>query len=56
MGVNLQMVFFRNSQTDDVIVKFLHCVKEVVIPVQTDIAPNYHWKDVKAYSENKLAE
>ena len=50
------MVFFRNSQTDDVIVKFLHCEKEVEIPVQTDIAPYYHWKDVKAYYENKLAE
>jgi hypothetical protein len=56
MGVNLQLIFFRNDITGDVIVKLLHCEKEVEIPVTTDIAPYYHWKDFKAYYEKKLAE
>ena len=55
MGVNLQLVFFRNNQTKDILVKVLHCEKEVTIPVKTDIAPYYHWKDFKAYYEQKLA-
>ncbi len=54
MGVNLQLIFFKNAKTGDVIVKLLHCEKEVQIPVQTDIAPYYHWKDVKAYYLHKL--
>ncbi len=56
MGVNLQIVFFRNKKTGDVIVKLLHCEKEVKIPVTTDIAPYYHWKDVETYYRTKLAE
>jgi len=56
MGVNLQLVFFRNNQTKDILVKILHCEKEVTIPVKTDIAPYYHWKDFKAYYEQKLAK
>lgn len=54
MGTNLQLVFFRNDKTSDVLVKFLHCEKETEIPVTTDIFPYYHWKDVKAYYEKKL--
>lgn len=56
MGANLQLIFYRNDKTGDVIVKILHCEKEAVIPVTTDIAPYYHWKDVKAYYEAKLSK
>ncbi|MEN6618848.1 MAG: histidine-type phosphatase [Rikenellaceae bacterium] len=55
MGANLQLIFYRNDKTGDIIVKLLHCEKEVKIPVATDIAPYYHWKDIKAYYEKKLA-
>lgn len=55
MGANLQLIFFRNDRTGDVIVKVLHCEKEVEIPVETDIPPFYHWKDFRAYYEAKLA-
>lgn len=54
MGANLQLIFFRNDRTGDVIVKVLHCEKEVEIPVETDIPTFYHWKDFKAYYEGKL--
>lgn len=49
MAANLQLIFYRNGKTGDVIVKILHCEKEAKIPVATDIAPYYRWKEVKAY-------
>ena len=36
------------------LVKFMHCEKEVTIPVETDIAPFYHWKDVETYYRHLL--
>ncbi|MDD2358688.1 MAG: hypothetical protein PHX13_12330 [Thiovulaceae bacterium] len=54
MGANLQIVFFRNKKSRDVIVKILHNEKEIEIPVKTDIAPFYHWKDVQEYYKKKL--
>ena len=53
MGTNVQLVFYHND-TDDVLVKVLHCEKEVKVPVETDLFPYYHWKDLKAYYENKI--
>lgn len=54
MAVNIQLVFFRNENSGEVIVKILHCENEVNIPVKTDIAPYYKWADVKAFYEQKL--
>jgi hypothetical protein len=53
MGANLQLIFFRNEKSGDVLVKLLHNEKEVQVPVPTDMAPYYHWKDFKAYYEKK---
>jgi hemoglobin-like flavoprotein len=55
MGANLQLIFFKNK-TNDIIVKVLHCEKETEIPVKTDIAPYYRWKDFKAYYEKKISQ
>ena len=50
MAGNVQIVFFRNKKNaDDVIVKFMLNERETSIPVATDIAPFYHWNDVKAF-------
>ena len=38
----------------DVLVKVLLNNREVRLPLQTDCAPYYHWKDFKAYYLNKL--
>lgn len=46
MGANIQIVFFKNKK-NDVIVKFMLNENEVSIPIETDIAPYYHWKDVE---------
>ncbi len=50
---NLQLVFYTNG-TDDVLVKALYNEHEATLPVNTDCAPYYHWKDLKAYYEKKL--
>jgi hypothetical protein len=54
MGSNLQLIFYKNDRSGDVIVKVLHCEKEAEIPVETDIPGFYHWKDAEAYYRKKL--
>jgi hypothetical protein len=55
MACNIQMVFYHNPSNSDVILKVLLNEHEAALPVASDIKPYYHWKDVKAYYENKLA-
>ena len=52
MAANIQLVFYRKEGSDDVLVKFLFNENETSIPVKTDCAPYYHWKDVKQYWES----
>lgn len=50
MAGNIQLVFFKKDKSDDIIVKFMLHEKETLVPpIETDIAPYYHWKDVQAY-------
>ena len=49
MAANIQLVFYRKDGSDDVLVKFLLNENETSIPVKTDVAPYYHWTDVKRY-------
>lgn len=58
MAGNVQIVFFRNKKkANDILVKFLLHEKEVAIPpVKTDIAPYYHWDDVKNYYNTLLTK
>lgn len=58
MAGNIQIVFFKNKKNaDDIIVKFLLHENEVSIPpVKTDIAPYYHWKDIKEFYLSLLNE
>ena len=46
---NVQLIFFRKPENDDILVKLLLNEREVTLPVKTDCAPFYHWKDVRAY-------
>ena len=55
--IKMNIPFIAVSYThlsDDILVKFMHCEKEVTIPVETDIAPFYHWKDVETYYRHLL--
>lgn len=56
MGANLQLIFYKNSKTGDVLVKLLHNEKEVQVPVHSDMLPYYHWSDFKAYYAKKIIE
>lgn len=49
MAANVQLIFFSKKGSEDILVKFLHNEKEVAIPVKTDLAPFYRWKDVEEY-------
>ncbi|MBQ0120479.1 MAG: histidine acid phosphatase [Bacteroidales bacterium] len=51
---NIQMVFYRNA-AGDILVKALYNEHEAQLPVETDMAPYYHWNDLKAYYKKKLA-
>lgn len=48
MATNLQFIFYRDK-AGDVIVKLLHNEKECRLPIKSDIAPYYHWKDMRRY-------
>ena len=46
---NVQLIFYRKKGNDDILVKPLLNEREVTLPVETDKAPFYHWKDVRKY-------
>lgn len=55
---NLQLVFYRrpgSTDPDDVLVKVLLNETERRLPIATDMAPYYRWKDVRKYYLDKLA-
>ena len=55
MGSNIQLVFYRKDAKDqDVLMKVLLNEEEASLPIETDCAPYYHWKDFKAYYLKKL--
>ncbi len=56
MAANIQLIFYRKAGSKDILVKFLLNEKEKSIPVKTDMAPYYHWKDVEAYYRAELAK
>ncbi len=56
MAGNVQLIFFRKEGSDDILVKFLMNENETTIPIDTDCAPFYHWKDVRAYYRKMLEE
>lgn len=55
MSSNVQLVFYRTSPSDnDVIFKVLLNENEATLPLPTDIAPYYHWRDFRSYYLNKI--
>ncbi len=55
MGCNIQFVFYRkNVQDKNVIFKVLLNENETTLPLKSNIAPYYRWKDFKEYYINKL--
>ncbi len=55
MAANLQFVFYRNDVNDnDIMFKVLLNEEEATLPIPTDAAPYYHWRDFKSYYLKKL--
>ncbi len=55
MAGNIQIIFFRKKDSNDILVKFLHNENEVSIPpVKSDLFPYYHWKDIAQYYRGLL--
>ena len=55
MAANLQFVYFRKAGSDDVLMLPLLNEREATLPVATDVAPYYHWSDVRDYFIDKLS-
>lgn len=54
MAANIQIIFYRKQDSDDILVKFLLNENETTIPALTPaITPYYHWSDVRAYLTQK---
>ena len=55
MACNIQLVFYRRKAADgDILVKVLRNEREARLPLKSDIAPYYRWKDVRAFYLGKL--
>lgn len=57
MACNIQFIFYKPvkaSKNKDILVKVLLNENEATLPVKTDRAPYYHWKDVRAYLNDLL--
>ncbi len=56
MAGNIQLIFFRNTKTGNVIVKFLLNEEEIGLPIPAYSAPFYNWTDVKTFLEKRYQE
>ncbi len=54
MACNIQFVFYRKKNSDEVLVKVLLNEKETRLPLKSNMAPYYNWKEVEAYYRAKL--
>lgn len=55
MSGNLQMIYYRSDFDDqDILIKVLLNEREASLPIPTDCAPYYHWKDVREFYLKKL--
>ena len=57
MAGNIQFIFYRkNAKDKDVVFKVLLNEREATLPIQTDIAPYYHWRDFRTYYIQKIED
>lgn len=54
MSANIQMIFYRKANGDDVLVKFMLHEKETTIPIKSDLGIYYYWEDVEKYYRHKI--
>lgn len=49
MAANIQIIYYRNPTSEDILVKILLNEKEATLPIDTDCSPYYHWNDVRQH-------
>lgn len=54
MAANIQMVYYRKPGSDDILVKILLNEHEATLPIATDVAPYYHWTDVRKHFLSRI--
>ena len=55
MSSNIQFIFYReNPEDQDVLFKVLLNEQEVTLPIATDSAPYYHWRDFREHYLKKI--
>ena len=55
MASNIQFVFYRSSPYDrDIVFKVLLNEQEATLPIPTDMAPYYHWRDFRQHYLKKI--
>jgi hypothetical protein len=55
MAANIQFVFYRRDKNDtDVLLKVLLNENEATLPIPTDMAPYYHYRDFREFYIKKL--
>jgi len=55
MASNIQFIFYReNPEDQDVLFKVLLNEKEATLPIATDCAPYYHWRDFREHYLKKI--
>ena len=54
MAANIQMVYYRKLGSDDILVKILLNEHEATLPIATDVAPYYHWTDVRKHFLSRI--
>ena len=56
MACNLQIIYYKPDEGEcDILVKVLLNEHEATLPIKTDMAPYYHWNDVRDYYMDKLS-
>ncbi|MBQ4367572.1 MAG: histidine-type phosphatase [Muribaculaceae bacterium] len=55
MACNVQMVYYRNADRSDILVKILLNEHEATLPIAPVSGPYYRWCDVRDYFLNKLS-
>ena len=55
MGGSMMMIHYRKDKDDpDPLVRVLLNGQEARLPIESDLAPYYHWKDVREFYLKKL--
>lgn len=56
MAANLQWIFYKGSEEQPILVKFLYNESEVTLPIYSAYLPYYKWEEMKAFYLNILKQ